>query len=174
MFALSAPVWLQFKRGLLATLQSFHAANPDLSPASASSGCACSYNRACRRQHFSVLQGLVRAKDIVLEGAWVRLSGHEVRLTPADEKIWQKNRAAPWRRRAIRLPRVRDIATLLTQREADVRRLLKLLGRMGKADEVAQDHFFLRETVAEMVAIVVDLGATAAFLEYAAARSSST
>ena len=32
-----------------------------------------------------------------------------------------------------------------------MRRLLKLLGRMGKVDEVAHDHFFLRETVAEMV-----------------------
>ena len=33
---------------------------------------------------------------------------------------------------------------------------------MGKVDEVAHDHFFLRATVAEMVDIVVDLGATAA------------
>ena len=32
-----------------------------------------------------------------------------------------------------------------------MRRLLKLLGRMGQLDEIAQDHFFLRDTVAEMV-----------------------
>ena len=65
---------------------------------------------------------------------------------------------------------MRDIATLLTQREADIRRLLKLLGRMGKADEVAHDHFFLRETVAEMVGIVVDLGATSPNAQFTAAQ----
>ena len=40
-----------------------------------------------------------------------------------------------------------------------MRRLLKLLGRMGKVDEVAHDHFFLRGTVAEMVEIIVDIAA---------------
>ena len=38
--------------------------------------------------------------------------------------------------------------------EAEIRRLLKLLGRMGKVDEVAHDHFFLRDTVAEIVEIM--------------------
>ena len=60
----------------------------------------------------------------------------------------------------FRPPRVRDIATVLGLRETEVRRLLKLLGRMGRVDEVALDHFFLRATVAEMVGIVVDLGQT--------------
>ncbi len=48
---------------------------------------------------------------------------------------------------------------LIGEPETDIRRLLKLLGRMGKVDEVAQDHFFLRDTVAEMVGIVVDVAA---------------
>ena len=37
--------------------------------------------------------------------------------------------------------------------------MLKLLGRLGKVDEVAHDHFFLRRTVGEMVDIAVDLTA---------------
>ena len=56
----------------------------------------------------------------------------------------------------FRPPRVRDIAGLLSVREPDVRKLLKLLGRMGKVDEIAHDHFFLRSTVAEMVEIIID------------------
>ena len=36
----------------------------------------------------AMLQGLARAHDVALDGAWVRLPGHEVRLTPADEKLW--------------------------------------------------------------------------------------
>ena len=45
--------------------------------------------------------------------------------------------------------------------EGDVRRLCKLLGRLGEVDEVAPDHFFLRSTVAEMAEIARDLAAKA-------------
>ena len=169
-FALSAPVWLQFKRGLLAALQSFHAGNPDLPGIGLERLRLQLQPRLPAPAFLSVLQGLVRNKEIALDGAWVRLSGHEVRLTPADEKIWQKIAPLLGGAERFRPPRVRDIATLLTQREADIRRLLKLLGRMGKADEVAHDHFFLRETVAEMVGIVVDLGATSPNAQFTAAQ----
>jgi selenocysteine-specific elongation factor len=37
--------------------------------------------------------------------------------------------------------------------------LLKLAGRMGWADEVAHDHFFLRATVHEMVTIIDEMAA---------------
>ncbi len=47
---------------------------------------------------------------------------------------------------------------------------MKLLGRMGKVDEVAHDHFFLRVTVAEMVDIIVDLSATADGAQFTAAQ----
>ncbi len=169
-FVLSAPVWLQFKRGLLTALQTFHAGNPDL-PGIGLERLRLQLEPRLPAQAFlSVLQGLVRDKEIALDGAWVRLSGHEVRLTPADEKTWQKIAPLLGGAERFRPPRVRDIATLLTQREADIRRLLKLLGRMGKADEVALDHFFLRETVAEMVGIVVDLGATSPNAQFTAAQ----
>ena len=52
----------------------------------------------------------------------------------------------------FRPPRVRDIAGAARRcRRPRCAALLKLLGRMGKVDEVAHDHFFLRGTVAEMV-----------------------
>ena len=169
-FALSAPVWLQFKRGLLAALQSFHAGNPDLPGIGLERLRLQLEPRLPAPAFLPVLQGFVRNKEIALDGAWVRLSGHEVRLTPADEKIWQKVAPLLGGAERFRPPRVRDIATLLSQREADIRRLLKLLGRMGKADEVAHDHFFLRETVAEMVGIVVDLGTTSPNAQFTAAQ----
>jgi selenocysteine-specific elongation factor len=169
-FALSAPVWLQFKRNLLAALQSFHAANPDLPGIGLERLRLQLEPRLPTPAFLSVLQGLVRNKEIGLDGAWVRLSGHEVRLTPDDEKIWSRIAPLLGGAERFRPPRVRDIATLLSQREPDIRRLLKLLGRMGKADEVAQDHFFLRETVAEMVGIIVDLGANSANAQFTAAQ----
>jgi selenocysteine-specific elongation factor len=105
-----------------------------------------------------------------LDGAWVRLAVHEVRLTLEDEKNWA--RIAPLLSNAERFrpPRVRDIANLLVLREAEVRRLLKSVGRMAKVHEVAHDHFFLRGTVAEMVDIVVDLAAAAERGQFTAAQ----
>src|SRR5262249_15187358 len=105
-----------------------------------------------------------------LDGAWVKLAGHVVRLTPQDERLWM--RIAPLLAGAERFrpPRVRDIGQTLDVPEADVRRLAKLIGRIGKVDEVAHDHFFLRGTVAEMVQIGVDLAAASATGEFTAAQ----
>jgi selenocysteine-specific elongation factor len=161
-FATSGPVWLQFKRGLMEALQSFHTDNPDISGIGLERLRMQLSPRPPAPAFRSLLQALVRNKEIALDGAWVRLAGHQVRLTPQDEKIWSKVAPLLGGVERFRPPRVRDISTLLVQREPDIRRLLKLVGRMGKADEVAHDHFFLRETVAEMVDIVVDLDATSA------------
>jgi selenocysteine-specific elongation factor len=159
-FAMSAPVWLELKRTLLSKLQVFHADNPDLPGIGLERLRLQLAPRLPAPALLSVLQGVVRSKDIALDGAWVRLASHEVRLTDEDERLWA--RIAPMLAGAERFrpPRVRDIATLLGLRETDVRRLLKLLGRMGRVDEVALDHFFLRATVAEMVGIIVDLSQT--------------
>ena len=151
-------------------MQSFHAGNPDLPGIGLERLRLQLQPRLPAPAFLSVLQGLVRSKEIALDGAWVRLAGHEVRLTPADEKIWQRIAPLLGGAERFRPPRVRDIATLLSLREADIRRLLKLLGRMGKVDEVAHDHFFLRETVAEMVGIVVDLGTTSPNGQFTAAQ----
>jgi selenocysteine-specific elongation factor len=159
-FAMSAPVWLELKRTLLSKLQAFHADNPDLPGIGLERLRLQLEPRLPAPALLSVLQGLVRSKDIALDGAWVRLASHEVRLTDEDEKLWTKIEPMLAGAERFRPPRVRDIAALLGLRETDVRRLLKLLGRMGRVDEVALDHFFLRATVAEMVGIIVDLSQT--------------
>jgi selenocysteine-specific elongation factor len=156
-FAMSAPVWLELKRTLLTKLADFHAANPDL-PGIGLERLRLQLEPRLPAPAFrSVLQESVRSHEIALDGAWVRLAGHEVRLTDDDEKLWARIGPLLSVSERFRPPRVRDIAALLQVGEADVRRLLKLLGRMGKVDEVALDHFFLRSTVAEMVGIIVDL-----------------
>ena len=54
-------------------------------------------------------------------------------------------------------PRVRDLAQRLGWEEATVRRLLKQLAGMGEVFQVAQDHFFTREAVAELSALAFAL-----------------
>ena len=169
-FAMSAPVWLELKRTLLSKLQAFHADNPDLPGIGLERLRLQLEPRLPAPALLSVLQGLVRSKDIALDGAWVRLASHEVRLTDEDEKLWTKIAPMLAGAERFRPPRVRDIATLLGLRETDVRRLLKLLGRMGRVDEVALDHFFLRATVAEMVGIIIDLGQTQPLGQFTASQ----
>jgi selenocysteine-specific elongation factor len=168
--ALSAPVWANFKRSLETTLQAFHTENPDLPGVGLERLRLQLAPRMPAPMFLSMLQALVRAKDVTLDGAWVRLARHEVRLTPEDEMTW--GRIAPLLGGAERFrpPRVRDLAAMLALREAHVRRLLKLLGRMGKVDEIAHDHFFLRATVAQMVEFVVDLGTDTRNGQFAAAQ----
>ncbi len=158
--AISAPVWLEFKRSLIAKLQAFHAEYPDLP------GIGLERLRLQLEPRLpapvlrSALQQFVLAKEIALDGAWVRMAGHEVRLTADDEKLWTDIAPLLGGEDRFRPPRVRDIAVLLKLRETEVRRLLKLLGRMGRIHEVALDHFFLGATVAEMVGIIEELGDT--------------
>src|SRR5262245_3556710 len=82
-----------------------------------------------------------------------------VRRTPEDERLWRQVGPLLQRER-FRPPRVRDIASDLGVAEAAVRRVMKLLARMGRVEEIAHDHFFLRTTVAEMVGIAAAIAAS--------------
>jgi selenocysteine-specific elongation factor len=106
-----------------------------------------------------LLQSLARAGKVALDGAWVRLPSHEVRLSQGDELLWEETEPLIGGQARFRPPRVRDLAGVLDLPEADVRRLMKLLARMGRVHEVAHDHFFLRDTVGEMVEIAAGLDA---------------
>jgi selenocysteine-specific elongation factor len=152
-------VWLAVERGILAALQTFHAENPDL-PGIALDRLRVQLDlRVPPAAVAAALQALARRSTIALDGAWVRLAGHTARLVSADEKAWGRIEPLVGGAERFRPPRVRDIATALALREGDVRRLLKLLGRMGQVDEIAHDHFFLRATTAEMVGIAASLSA---------------
>ena len=169
-FGLGPATWLRLKRALLSTLDAFHQANPDL-PGIGFERLRLQLEPRLPAPAFaSALQNLARSGEVALDGAWVRLAGHEVRLTPQDERLWA--RVAPLLAGAERFrpPRVRDIGEKLGVAEGEIRRLMKLIGRMGKVDEVAHDHFFLRGTVAEMVRICVDLAGAVPNAEFTAAQ----
>ena len=100
----------------------------------------------------ALLHGLARAGEVALDGAWVRLPGHEVRLDAAG-----RGALGARSRRCSAAPSAsarRGCATSPASSTSPRPRCAgccKLLGRMGRVDEVAHDHFFLRDTVAEMV-----------------------
>lgn len=158
-YVISPVGWLRLKNDILAVLKKFHADNPNLAGIGLERLRLQLEPRLPAPAFAALLQGLVRTKDITLDGSWIRLPGHEVHLTPQDEAMWTKIKPYIMDAARFRPPRVRDIAGYICVPEQEVRRLLKLLGRMGRVDEVAHDHFFLRETVAEMVEIMTNLSA---------------
>lgn len=167
---LSATRWKQVATALVETLGIFHADNPDL-PGIGVERLRLALDRTLGKPVFAAILQMLAKRDILaLEGAWVRLAGHEVRLTPKDEVLWEEIRPRLGGAERFRPPRVRDIAGMLDEAEPEMRRLLRLLGRMGRVDEVAHDHFFLRATVAELVGIARDLAAEGPKGEFSAAR----
>jgi len=109
----------------------------------------------------AVLAGLLRDKAVEADGPWLRLPGHVLKLTAADERLWSRIKPMMQRER-FQPPRVRDYAQALSAREEDVRQMLRRLAKMGQVIQVAHDHFFLRSTVAEMIAIADRLAAGSA------------
>jgi selenocysteine-specific elongation factor len=116
-----------------------------------------------------VLEALLRERVIAQDGPWFRLPGHRISLSPQDERLWRAARPLIAAER-FRPPRVRDIGMALKVPEAATRVTLKRLMRMGQVVEIAPDHFFLRETVAEMAAIAADAVDTEGMLTAAAFR----
>jgi selenocysteine-specific elongation factor len=160
----------RLERSLLAALAAFHADNPDL-PGVGMERLRLQLEPRLPAPAFAAcLRGLAQTHVVALDGAWVRLPQHSVKLTPADQRAWTRVRPLLAGDCRFRPPRVRDVAGLVSAPEADVRRLMKLTARMGKVDEVAHDHFFLRETVAEMAAIMLDLASAAPDGQFTAAQ----
>ncbi|MBV8523769.1 MAG: SelB C-terminal domain-containing protein [Acetobacteraceae bacterium] len=104
----------------------------------------------------ALLESVLRRGAVVQDGPWLRLASHRAVLSPQDERLWQQIRKLLGQDR-FRPPRTRDLAKALGGAEPAMRALLKRLQRMGRLVEVAHDHFFLRETVAEMAGIAASI-----------------
>jgi selenocysteine-specific elongation factor len=162
--------WRRLVSKLTIQLTAFHAENPDLQGVGRERLRLSSEPRLAAPVFAVALARMAADGDIVLDGAFVRLASHSVRMSAKDEEAWSAIAPLLGGEARFRPPRVRDIATTTGRLERDVRRLLKLAGRMGRVDEVAHDHFFLRGTVHEMAGIVADLSAAASDGSFTAAQ----
>ena len=157
--AMSRPTAERLERALLATLDAFHRDNPDLMGIGVARLRGGLEPRLPAPAFAALLAGMARAGPVALDGAWARLPGHAVRLAPVDEELWAAIAPHLGGAERFRPPRVRDIAGLLDEPEAEVRRLCKLSARLGRVHEISHDHFFLRDVTGEMVAIAAELDA---------------
>ena len=153
MLAIAAATWPRLEAAITGTLGAFHAENPDLSGMGMERLRLRVEPRLPAPAFASVLRDLTARGLTAFDGAWVKLPGHEVRLSPADEELWEQIAPMIGGAERFRPPRVRDIARALEEPETEIRHLFKQMSRAGKVDEIAHDHFFLRATVAEMTGI---------------------
>jgi selenocysteine-specific elongation factor len=150
--ALSRATLCRARAAIHGALDAYHRSNPDLPGPQADSLRMLLAERFPPAPFRSLLDRLRRDGAIERDGPWWRLPGHRITLTAQDERRWLTARALIAAER-FRPPRTRDLARALSVPEADMRGLLKRLQRMGKLIEVAHDHFFERETVAEMATV---------------------
>jgi selenocysteine-specific elongation factor len=156
-FGLLGETLASTSRDLVETLGSFHQTNADLA------GLQPERLRLAMKKRWpvSVFRALVdhevQAKTIAVDGPVLRLPGHSLKLGTRDEALWKKISAELIRER-FRPPRVRDFADEHGVPEADVRRLMQRLAKLGRVVEVAHDQYFLRPVVAEMVGVAHGFG----------------
>ena len=162
--------WRGFVNSLLRELSTFHSENPDLQGVGRERLRLLLQPRLPSGSFRSALQILTDEKHIALEGSFVRLLSHTVCMTERDEELWAEIAPLLAGTQRFRPPRVRDIAKDLNEPEGTIRRLLKVAARLGRTDEIAHDHFFLRATVREMVAIIAAIAAVSQRGEFTAAQ----
>ncbi|MGH7116260.1 MAG: selenocysteine-specific translation elongation factor [Stellaceae bacterium] len=104
----------------------------------------------------AALSTLAGAGRVVREGALWRLPEHRPRLTAADQKVWGRVRPLLGGD-GLRPPRVREIAAALGFEPEAAERLLRRAERLGLTGRVADNRFFLPETVTCLAQIAKEL-----------------
>ena len=104
----------------------------------------------------AALAELAGAGRVVRQGPIWRLPEHEPRLTRSDERLWE--RVHPLLAAAdLRPPRIRELAAALELEPEAVERFLTRAERLGRVARVADNRFFLPETLARLADIACEL-----------------
>lgn len=155
--ALSPTALKGLRRGLAETLAAFHEENPDLAGIGREKLRLSLSPRLPKEVFLTFLRAEVTAGRAVLDGAFVRAPGHEVKLSPEDEELWARIQPRLLGEERFRPPRVRDFAEEYGIDEREVRRVLRLTAKLGRTDHIRHDHYFARQVTQEMVAILHDV-----------------
>ncbi|MCG5514222.1 selenocysteine-specific translation elongation factor [Ectothiorhodospira shaposhnikovii] len=108
----------------------------------------------------ALVDELLAAGAVRQQAPWLHLPDHCLHLSPDQETLWQNQILPLVQADPFNPPRVRDIARALSQDETHIRALMQQLTAMGQVCRIAHDHYFHREAVAELEAIVRELSDT--------------
>jgi len=104
----------------------------------------------------AALVALAGAGRVVRQGPIWRLPEHQPRLTRSDERLWE--RFYPLlAAEGLPPPRIRELAAALGSQPDAVERFLSRAERLGRVARVAENRFFLPETLARLAEIAREL-----------------
>lgn len=158
---LSAAAHRGLVSGMADTLAAFHEANPEMQGMGRERLRLALTPRLPKDAFAALVTAQIAQGAVVAEGSFLRLPGHEVRLSAEDEALYARILPELSGEARFRPPRVRDMATAWDVPETEVRRVLRMAARQGRVDQIRHDHFFLRATTAEMVRIIAEAQAAA-------------
>ncbi len=104
----------------------------------------------------AALAELGRSGRAVRQGAVWRLPEHRPRPTQADERLWERVRPL-LAAEDLRPPRVRELAAALAREPEAVERFLTRAERFGRVARIADNRFFLPETLTRLADIAREL-----------------
>ncbi|WP_166219691.1 selenocysteine-specific translation elongation factor [Pseudomonas atagonensis] len=109
-----------------------------------------------RSAFISLLDELLAASSINASGPWLHLPDHQVRLSAADETLWQQLQPL-FEQAGFDPPWVRDLAKTVGEEDANVRLLLRKLARLGLTHQVVRDLFVTDIVLRQMAAMLLQL-----------------
>ena len=135
-------IYAEIIEQVLTILDRFHRDNPLKAGLSKEELRSRLYGGVSQKFFQSVLASLIRKKEIVQEGAEVRLAGHEVALQ-ADEKEIRRDLENLFREAGLKPPTIKQVfARFPDVPQSLVRQVLDLLIQDGQVVKVSEDLYF--------------------------------
>ena len=132
-----------------AELSAFHAENPEQSGMPLETLCARLEPRLPRKLFDAAIAYLVDSDLLTKEPGAARLPTHTSSMTRADQNLWSRISAVLEPRR-FQPPPLHELAEAISAPITDVRKVCKMMVRMGTLVEVRKDRYFLKAALAEL------------------------
>ena len=161
----STPRWEALKTPLLEHLARFHELEPDQMGPDRDRLRRFSASALERPTFLSLLDEMMASGAIASNGPWLHLPGHQVRLSEADEALWQKLQPL-FETAGFDPPWVRNLG----HDEATVRTLLRKMARLGLVHQVVRDLFYPDSVIRRLAVMLVQLADADPVIQVAAFR----
>jgi selenocysteine-specific elongation factor len=155
-FAITRERLAALAESVAGTLAEWHRAQPDMLGPTGSALAVQLRPAAPEAALDAALSQLAERGTAVREGGMWRLAEHRPRLAAADEKLWQRLRPLI-AEGELRPPRVRELAAALALEPAAVERLLRRAERLGRVAKVAENRYFLPESLKDLAELAREL-----------------
>ena len=157
---IARPAWDELRDAIVEALRDWHRKRPD-QPGPEEDRLRRALPRATAPALFgAALLDLLREKRIARDGAYLTLPGHRAVFSDADTALWEKVEPL-LKEHGLRPPRVLEIAEEVQLDGRATERFLARMARAGMVMRVADNRFFLPETLLALARIAEDMAADA-------------